>query len=173
MEQRNKIAPTVWRLVCVLLFLVLLSVQAGVAIPARYSSSASASDSARVAVFASDIVKEELIISDLAPGGSKTMQITVSNKKNERVCEVAQSYAISAKAEGGLPIEVDIYNDEEDDTPADNRDANNNVVGTFAAAVEGTATYYVKVIWPEDENGYEYANEIGVVVVTVTATQID
>ena len=173
MERNKRVAPTVWRLVCALLFLVLLSMRLGVGVPARYSSSANGSDSARVAVFASDIVQQDFDITDMIPGRSDTVSVTVANYQGIRVCEVKQQYKISATVEGDLPITVAVYTDEACTQPAANLDGNGNVVGIFAPVVKASETYYIKALWDEDDNSYAYANGIGVVVVTVTAVQVD
>ena len=173
MEQNRRIAPTVWRLVCALLFLVLLSMRLGVGVPARYSSSANGTDSARVAIFASDIVQQDFDITDMIPGSHDTVSVTVANYKNDRICEVKQQYKIAVTVEGDLPITVTIYTDEACTQPATNKDANGNVVGTLAPATKESVTYYMKASWDENDNSYVYANGIGVVVVTVTAVQVD
>lgn len=170
MEEYKKTAPTLWRLACALLFLVLLSMRLGTGIPARYSTSANDSDGARVAVFASDVVQTEISLSDILPGTEKHFSLTVTNQKNEKVCEVAQQYTVSVTTQNNLPLTVAIYSDSEYQAKVD---TNGVVTGTFAAAEGSSATYYIKISWNSAENDYLLADEIDVVVVTVTATQID
>lgn len=161
MEQYKKRAPTVWCIVCALLFLLLLSMQLGVSLPARYTSSANASDQARVAVFASD----KTITFDLStitkPGDSKTFTVTVANFEGDKICEVTQNYTLTATTQGNLPLTVTI---------------DKALSGTFAAGEKQSVTYTITVAWDNNsaaDRNYFYADEIDVVVLTVEAVQVD
>lgn len=162
MEQYKKRAPAVWYAVCALLVLLLLStMRFGVSLSARYTTSSSGSDQARVALF----VSEQTMTFDLSeikkPGDTKSFSITIANFDGEKVCEVTQRYTLTANTQNNLPLAVTI---------------DKATTGTFEAGTKQSVTYTITVTW-ENENAadrnYLYANEIDVLVLTVDAAQVD
>ena len=146
---------------------------------ARYSSSASGSDGARVALFGhnqSISLNEEL--DDLVPGKSFKYTLNVANYEGTKVSEVSLRYYFEIVTTGNLPLQYTIT------------DENNNEIGSFDESVENTSQfgndtmyfdsssqqkkeYTVNVVWPEDRKDEKYADIPDDIVVNIHVEQMD
>ena len=149
------------RLAAVLLVLVLLSSSLVTGRFARYVTTASGEDTARVARFSvtesGDLMSAFNI--ELYPGASKNYTIAVQNDS-----EVYIAYTIVATNQSGnLPLTFEISGMEQD--------GNSNLAGTMAPGVN--AEYTMTVRWPEEENSPALSGKVDRILVTLNATQID
>ena len=132
-----------------------------------YLSSSSGGDTTRVALFATDVSINIPLDEACYPGCSFEIPIKISNYETkgltESVCEVSQSYSLEAVTlVGNLPINVEWQN--------------GNSTGSFKATDSATdRTHVLVVTWPinASSTAYEYADEIEVIRVIVTAEQTD
>lgn len=176
MKQRNK-APVNWmlRAAGVLLCLVLASTYLVCGLFARYTTSASGSDSARVAKFEIEGggVTSAAITADLVPGTSRICDLKITNKS-----EVAVAYEVVVqRIEKNLPLVFKVfdtaYNTDEGYLTGET-DANGVI--TFSAQLlpnSGEKTYKLYIEWPAEKSSPEYAGQVDTIQVTVSATQID
>jgi len=167
MEQKNK-APVNWilRAAGVLLCLVLASSYLVCGMFARYTTTATGSDTARVAKF--DITGTGLqtmdITADLSPGGSETCNLQIKNNS-----EVAVEFkATIQKQTDNLPLDfsVRLENDSE-------LQESNQFVFTDRMDPGELTIYKLYILWPEDKNSPVYSDLVDYIQVTVDATQID
>lgn len=146
---------------------------------ARYSSSATGSDGARVALFGhnqSISLNEEL--DDLVPGEEFTYTLNVANYKGTKVSEVSLRYYFEIVTTGNLPLQYTITGED------------NNKIGSFDESVENTSQfgngtmyfdssskqekkYTIKVIWPNNRNDEKYADIPDDIVVNIHVVQVD
>lgn len=162
MEQKNK-APVNWilRAAGVLLCLVLASTYLVCGLFARYTTSASGSDSARVAKFEVEggSVSSAMITASLVPGNTHECSLQIRNKS-----EVAVEYEVTVEnITNNLPLTYDV--------PGMGMEN-----GSFVATLEpngASMTYKLKIQWPEDHASPDYAGMVDRLRVTVNATQID
>ena len=103
--------------------------------------------------------------------------VEISNTENGRVCDVSQEFILkidSAEMEN-LPLEFSLYNDEfcTSEIEEIEKDTFMSENFKFAAGVEETKTYFLKVYWPENEKNESLAFEIGYFSVEILATQVD
>ena len=153
----------------VLLCLVLVSFWMMSNILARYATTASGSDSARVAKF--EITDKMLDSSsqeittfavDMAPGESQTYTIQVTNSS-----EVSVSYEISGESQyHNLPLKCEML------------DKDGNTITSDEIPVNDSSThrYQFKVSWPTDSadnRNEKYMGKTDVVLVSLKAVQID
>ena len=120
----------------------------------KFASTSSGQDGARVAVMASD-ASFTLNSIQMQPGTTYVeIPVTLTNKKNGRVCEVEQEYTLYVE---NITQNVDLtftYYDNRGDLIMDNGQPATEVRGFFYAAAEATATYTIRISWeapqPED-----------------------
>ncbi len=145
---------------------------------AKYKSITESIDSVQVAVMANDTyVQFDDEISGYPGCEPKVYAINITNKENDKICEVKQKFKIKIEREEttNLPIEIDLYKD-----AACTQIIDKNEDGYyekedyyFDAGVEQTKTFYIKIIWPEARKNATYAFEIDYFDVHVISTQID
>ena len=158
------------RLAGVLLCMIMISVNLLSGIYARYSVTATASDSARVAKFdiqcnvkqgATEITK--LLNIDMTPGATKTYTLEVANAS-----EVAVNYTITAQLlTNNLPLTMELNG------AAEGTDGVWTNSGSFAPNDATNKTYTLKLVWPSDQSSASLAGEVDAVRVVVRAEQID
>ena len=162
----------------ILLCLTLITSYMTAGMYARFVSSDTGSDSARVAAFR---VTESGEVSQsfsaaLAPGRPHMTQIVVDNAS-----EVAVTYTISIKNESrNLPV-VFILSDAAHGTADEfiangtplNAESNYSYVGYIQPST--VCTYYLMIHWPPttEENDIQYIGMVDRINVTLTATQTD
>lgn len=162
---------------------------------AKYSSSFTGSGVVNVAAFAggADTASFNVAVSGLSPGGTSTVKFAVQNYEGDKNCEVAMTYEVQVETTGNLPLSFTLSSNAGDAGPY------NQPVGQLTAAdtekLKYTATggklpvavgeesggqgqkrhaYELAVTWPADAaHDWDYSNEIDMITVTVTATQVD
>lgn len=159
----KKLSNFLMRVAAVLLVLVLFSTAMVSGRYARYVSSASGSDSARVAKFqiteSGDILDREIFSCDLSPGTSHEAEIQVFNDS-----EVAVDYTITAKTLYGLlPLQYTVTYDGKTETAP----------FTSVIAPGRTVTFTLNITWPEDQADASFAGKVDCVELTIQAAQID
>ncbi|MBQ8566684.1 MAG: hypothetical protein IJ445_03770 [Clostridia bacterium] len=169
--------------VCIALFcLVIVTTHLSSGILARYTTEKGGDDSANVARFVFDtqgVSAAELDISSIKkPGDNIEYTFKVCNKDGVNVCEIAQEYTVNVTVYGNMPF-VCTLTDGSNIASLDNTPPiltySASLTGELAAGVEEEDTFTLRVEWPSDENGAQYANgmAIGKVTITVTSVQKD
>ncbi|MBQ8184799.1 MAG: hypothetical protein IJ036_03325 [Lachnospiraceae bacterium] len=146
---------------CVLLCLTLLSIHMTSGLFARYTTSDSAMDSARVAAFhvteSRRSFSEELVL-PLSPGTFET-QILVTNQS-----EVAIQYEIHVEnVTRNVPLQFQIGTDSPSFTDS---------AALYSLAPDSQDTYTITIIW-EQENAWYYAGMVDLIEITLSAQQTD
>ncbi len=165
--------------VAVLLCATLYSTHLVGGLYARYTSSATTSDSARVAKFnitqkfmKDDKELTEIIEANVKPGSSKSVSLIIENKS-----EVAVEYAIKVvNVTGNLPT-LRCTLSPVGDSPAVTLKSSANGEEEYSAIQKepGTHTdkYTLNIVWDETENDLDYIGMVDYITISVTATQID
>lgn len=160
MTENRKAHVIVLRAAAVLLILVMLSTSMVAGRYARYTSSASGNDSARVAKFRvteSGELKTTFIVK-ISPGKSVDKTITVANDS-----EVAVEYEIIARNEhNNLPLQFQLM-DMDGETPVD----------AAQLAPGKTKDLTFRIIWEAGYTSDSYIGMVDAIQLTITATQID
>ena len=164
MRRSEKINIWIFRIAAVLLCLTVLSVWGTSGLYARYSTSTSGSDGARVAKFQFTQTGNELtqsqtiVIENMKPGDSADYTVTVSSDS-----EVTVKYSISVEnVYESLPLEFRMLKDNQvitDDTISPNDTAERQ--------------YTLRVIWPADKTSADYAGKVDLLNIMLTAEQVD
>ncbi len=161
MKENRKPHVFMLRAAAVLLILVLLSASMVAGRYARYTTTASGSDSARVAKFhvthSGEIPEAvQTIRVNLRPGEKCPYSIQVVNDS-----EVAVAYTITAKSKyENLPLEFSLI---DSDQPV-----------AAAVLVPGeTKDLQYQVSWPADKNDDKYIGMVDLIHLTIQASQID
>lgn len=168
MVQKNK-APVNWmlRAAGVLLCLVLASTYLVCGMFARYTTSASGSDSARVAKFeivGGEVVSEKITAS-LVPGANISCPLTIQNKS-----EVAVEYEVTVINEtNNLPLSFRVY----DESAEGYLEGDGTSFSANLSANGDEKNYNLLIEWSKERNAPEYAGMVDQIQVTVSATQID
>lgn len=144
----------------------------------RYKSTTAGTSSTKIALLANDV---SFSIEDTVKGYpgelNRIYPIIISNKKDEKICEVSQKYTISInKLESpNLPLEIALYKDSICTVKLNPNDDGTIVDESFefSAGTEDTKTYYLKVSWPSDRNSEEYSTEIEYFNIDITINQVD
>jgi len=180
------------RLAGILLCLTLFSMHLTSGLYARYTTSASGGDSARVAAFGfyvqNDGTKKYINLEQIrVPGDSQTVIIHVSNNKGGRVAEVAMTYELTVLMEGSMPLICEIEKNSEPPTTLTHL-TNAPTTGVFresiGAATSDTDTYTLTVTWPvsysngstvyyNDAETYASGSAMAEMTVSIVAEQVD
>ena len=179
------------RMAGVLFCLVLISTWITGGLLARYVTTDSGEDEARVAAFVFRIQEElatfEIPEEEYAPGAdARVYQFTVTNQtKNGLICETDQEYTIRVTADGSLPL---VYTLTETDGAGNGQakksidaltasmwPAEISLGGSFDAGVAESTTYELKIEWPEENDRMKpvFAGGVAGVAVEITSVQID
>lgn len=157
----------------VLLFLTLLSTHLCSGLYARYTTTASGSDSARVARFEIEdgtvgTWKEDVVISELRPSESAVESMTCADIVNKSEVAVAVTLNVE-NVYDNLPLKfVLLRNDTVVAGPADEMgDLTYNVAPNDETPVE------LGVYWPLDENNLEFRGRVDLLRLTIRVEQID
>lgn len=172
----------VLRAAAVLLVLVLLTTSVVSGRYARYVSTASGGDRARIAAYVFDVhddVGTYIDVSDIRnPGDSKTYQFTVRNH-NGAVSEVNEEYLVTMELRGSLPL-VCTLSDSDTITlngmnvNAQGLTSGQGAIHTFTASVKTGKEYTLTVSWPDNENDVKYSRAgLSELVLTIAAQQVD
>ena len=177
MRRSEKINIWIFRIAAVLLCLTVLSVWGTSGLYARYSTSTSGSDGARVALWvSSESIQLDSRQLPKQPGQSCTYKLTVSNQRSTgEISEVTQKYHITA---GNLPLDFTLQMDGNEIGKC--TETANHKVWTvseddmvFQAGVAGNSSYTLKVTWPADQVSAALANVPDFIQVNVCSEQVD
>ena len=118
MEKKRDISSLVMRAFAILLCLNLLAIWFVSNMYARYTTTASDGDSARVAAYVFNLTdgsnSQMLDLGKIRkPGDSQEYHFTVTSKRGSVISEVAQSYTIKLEVEGSMPITCEISEQDE------------------------------------------------------------
>lgn len=135
----------------------------------KFATTSSGEDDARVAVMAMDAVydiPQELLI---APGETVELTVTLTNKEGSRICEVMQEYTLTVEnLTNNMALTYEYYllegAEETKQTVA---------TGTFQAGVAESATYKIKITWPDAPQPAGSAFEVDGLKIVVKAEQIN
>lgn len=179
-------AQAIWplRAAAVLLCLALASTYLLSGLYARYTTSATGTDEARVAVFGSSesvtLDSGDGLLASMIPGNSITYTITVSNAQGNRISEVAQSYNVEVETAGNLPLSFALSENGKGAITESSATSSAFSIHTFAAddmhfaaGDSQSKTYQLTVTWPADKIDAKYANVPDFIQVNVNASQID
>lgn len=180
MRRSEKINIWMFRIAAVLLCLTVLSVWGTSGLYARYSTSTSGSDGARVALWgSSESIQLDSQQLPKQPGQSCTYKLTVSNQRSTgEISEVTQKYHIEVVTAGNLPL---TYTLTKDGTQIGTfTETANNKVWTvskdnmvFQASVARESKYTMTVTWPANQVSAALANVPDYIQVNVCSEQVD
>lgn len=180
MRRSEKINIWIFRIAAVLLCLTVLSVWGTSGLYARYSTSTSGSDGARVALWGSrESIQLDSKQLPKQPGQSCTYKLTVSNQRSTgEISEVTQKYYIEVVTAGNLPLTYTLTKDGE--TVGSFTETSSNKTWTvsednmvFQAGVAGKDTYTMTVTWPAGQVSAALANVPDYIQVNLCAEQVD
>ena len=135
----------------------------------KFATTSSGEDSARVAVMAMDtsyVIAEELPI---APGETVDFTVTLTNKEDNRICEVTQNYSMYVEnLTNNMSLAFEYFLVEgASETKQD------SVAGTFYAGVEESVTYKIKITWTGAPRPASSAFEVDGLKIVVKTEQVD
>ena len=160
---------SIWRVVTILASLLMITVVLVMNVFARYESKASGGASARVAAYESNLTNTDSIkpMPITANGTGMIYQLVINNYDAERICEVRQSYTVTAvNLTGNAPLKFEYYNNPEcTGAPAA------AATGVLAPGVEQTQVWYMKIVY-DGTVSPEVADEIDLLEFLVSAEQI-
>ncbi len=177
MRKRNGKVNILMCTVAVLLSATLFSMHLVGGLYARYTVSASGSDSARVAAFN---IKQEgtlfnTIEANVTPGTTQSAELTIINKS-----EVAMEYTLKVtNVTGNLaPLKFTLAPADASTPSVTTEKHENGISITTACQIPGDHTdkYILNIVWEKSDNEEDDLALIGMVdyiTVSVTATQVD
>lgn len=135
----------------------------------KFATTSSGEDSARVAVMAMDtsyVIAEELPI---APGETVEFTVTLTNKEEDRICEVTQNYFMTVEnLTNNMALSYDYFL-----MDGANEKVQDSVSGTFHAGVEESATYKIKITWTGAPQPASSAFEVDGLKIVIKTEQVD
>lgn len=135
----------------------------------KFATTSSGEDSARVAVMAMDtsyVIAEELPI---APGETVEFTVTLTNKEEDRICEVTQNYFMTVEnLTNNMALSYDYFL-----MDGANAKVQDSVSGTFHAGVEESATYKIKITWTGTPQPASSAFEVDGLKIVIKTEQVD
>ena len=181
MRRSEQINIWIFRIAAVLLCLTVMSVWGTSRLYARYSTTASGSDGARVALWGSSQTIQLANSNTLPkqPGQSCSYTLTVTNKRESGdISEVAQKYSIQVVTAGNLPLTYTLTrNGTKIGTYTETTSKPTWTVAeddmAFAAGTAGTDSYVLTVTWPGGENSPALASIPDYIEINVCSEQVD
>ena len=148
---------------------------------ARYATGATASDSARIAIFGhNESINVDSFPSNWKPGTQYTFKITVSDQKNKEISEVSQKYNIEdLVTQGNLPLTYTLKDSEDNHQIGQFTESSNpkytftNQNMTFQAGQNQEHSYELLVEWPENETDSNFAEIPDTLKININVEQID
>ena len=144
----------------------------------KYETTLSKEDEVRVALMGNDLFINVITPMDLYPGSEPSIiPLIISNKENNRICEVAQTFFLKLikNQTANIPLEITLCKDEEC-----NEILTENAQGIYEddefelnAGIEDKVVLYIKAEWPKEHNHENYAFEIDYIKVQIDSTQVD
>ena len=128
---------------------------------AKYVDGKQNHNGSSVSVYINDveIITESINISKMSPGTSQTIDFSVTNYKEDLVCEVALEYDIIITTENNLPLKITVIKSNEEvkrEYPTPSIDTLTWSNGNMKANVRDTHNYKINIEWPYEENDYYY-----------------
>lgn len=180
-ERRKKRSHwTVW-----LVYAVIVAALVSTTTLSRYITTVSGSGTATIATVdmkghytGQDV--ENIDVSGMTPGTTKTTTFTVVNFNGANISQVALSYTIEINTTGNLPLTYTLQCTNTGGsgtgiyiTPATVLTPGSpSTVGTLPHSTQTTHTYTLTVTWPSGENDPKYADEVDAVELIVRSEQI-
>lgn len=162
-----------------LLFLVFITTILVVSISlSKFTSTLSSSDGVNIALFANDITTTYSLNQKLYPGSDAlVIPITVTNKKDGKICEISENFVVEIKnnENENIPLEFGLYKDI-NCTNQVLKNSNGYYTDSnfkFTKGIEENKIYYLKVNWPSNYNDSAYAFEVDYLIIKFIITQID
>lgn len=163
-QKQRRPANKMLRAAAILLCLVAASLYLVTGLYARYTTSTTGSDGARVAKFevatGGDILMSNPFQVTMKPGETQRRTVTVQNNS-----EVAVTCILTAEnTTGNLPLELSWH-----------KKGESLETNTFdmAATESAVHTYELSIHWPEDQKDVSFNREVDHLVVTILCQQID
>jgi len=150
---------------------------------ARFASQAEGTGLTRVALWGSgtDIESLNIDVSGLAPGREMEYNFELTNSVEGKVSQVEQAYSLTVETTGNLPLLYEIAEGVSTPTgkgtvitPKQLTFENGKAMaegGVLPHTEKASHTYTLKVTWPSGEDIAEYADEIDLVTLTISAEQ--
>lgn len=167
----RKLNCILMRTAATLLLLVLVTTSMISGQLARYVTTATYEDSARVARF--NIVEEGKLSANMntniAPGVSLEM-ISIKN-----YCEVAVEYTITVNnVYHNIPLTFEIWDDDSKQVLASSKDANSVLALTgIVGPTQQVKNLQLRIVWPWDGTNLNYCGRVDLIQVTLDAVQVD
>lgn len=150
----------------------------------KFVSEASAADGATVAQFSPSFNVENIDVSGIQKPGDQTdnIRFTVQNYTDDKTSEVTIKYKIVVKTTGNLPLKFSILNSEGtsviavwncNGTIGEQMYEYANDTFVFSPGVNETHSYTLKVEWPREKNGAQFAGLTDAVYLSVVWEQVD
>jgi len=116
-------------------------------------------------------------IENMLPGDEQEYLFQVSNVEGQQNNEILLSYCFKITKQSEIPLEIEIYEVLANGTEQkiminDNISENINMNVVSLESDKVTKNYKLKIIWPENDNSFEYAGQIINMNVTLEATQV-
>lgn len=168
MKQKKKLNPTLKKTVAGLLIILLAM---GAVTLARYSSAITGTGTATAALYMNDAV---FTLSNdnipRHPGDSRTIDFKVTNTKDAKTAEVAQTYEFTIETAENIPFEFALSKD--GGTTWKNIAANTKTnYKSVLGLTQQTDSWKIKITWPDSASDSKYANEIEYVRVHIHMSQ--
>ena len=144
----------------------------------KYESTVAGNNVTKVALMANSVSMDINLPISGYPGMEFVIcPIVITNKIEDKICEVSQKYTIEIETQENLniPLTFELYKDQycTEIMGCDENGIYSEDEFFFNAGVEDEQIYYLKIDWPEDANSEYLAFEIEYFSVNVVATQVD
>ena len=171
----------VLRLIAIVLCLMFITSKYITKTLAKYTSSDFASDSARVATFfiGSDDTKAPISfsINNMKAGDTLTYDFAIVNYTGDKLTETAYTYNFSVSTLGNLPLTITVSQNSKSGTgefaTIDPVSKTSGVNGTMDCNTKSSHTYTITITWDKNELDYKYTQEVDMLIINYTCTQVD
>lgn len=168
------------RLWLYLVYAIAVTAMAATVTLSRYTAAVAGTGTAAAAQFVAELDPLTVSPEQLpdAPGKSAGISFSVTNEKEGSVSEVAQTYTVTVRSSGNLPLTFTLA--PSGGTPAGVGTQIAETVltagtpaaqGSFPAGTGCVHAYTLTVAWPKEENSADYANEIDALQIEVRTEQ--
>ena len=145
---------------------------------ASYKSKINMQAATNIAVMASNVTADIENTLEGYPGCEPIVcPITLTNKDNGKICQIAQKFSISVNRKNieNLPLVFSLYKDQTctEILEPDENGVYANDEFVFKAGIEDVQTYYLKIEWPEEEKNADLAFEIDYFELEIITEQVD
>lgn len=179
MREKNNIK---FHILAWLLFAVILTLLIAPTTFSRYITTVKGADTAEVATVAlagnAENASLTVSVGGMEPGDTRTFVFQVTNTKDKKISDVAQSYTITIDTTGNLPLDYLLSAEVKDNEgfaaeglPKDG--GKTTTAGRLPHTASVTHTYTLTVEWPLSENDPKYADEVDAVYLVVDSQQVN